>query len=56
MVANDVRVANLPDRVSPHLLEIGEIELDLSLWRLLRGGIQIDALHLWGYGDLLSGQ
>jgi hypothetical protein len=46
LVATDVVVANLPERSSPHLVEIGEVDLDLSALRLLRGIVEVNALYL----------
>jgi hypothetical protein len=46
LVATDVVVANPPDRASPHLVEIGSVDLDLSAWRLLGGVIEVKGLHL----------
>lgn len=44
--ARDVTVANLPGRPSPHLAEIGILELEISYLGLLRGRLEIDALEL----------
>ena len=44
--ARDVTVANLPGRPSPHLAEIGMLELEISYLGLLRGQLEIDALEL----------
>ena len=46
-MATDVVVANLSGRPSPHLVEIGGIDLDLNAWQLLRGVVEVDALHLF---------
>ncbi|UCE87207.1 MAG: AsmA family protein [Deltaproteobacteria bacterium] len=44
--ARGVRVANLPDRPSPHLLEVGEIEIGVALWPLRKRIVAIDAFEL----------
>jgi uncharacterized protein involved in outer membrane biogenesis len=46
LVATDVVVSNLQGRSSPHLVEIGGVDLDLKAWRLLQGVIEVEALHL----------
>jgi uncharacterized protein involved in outer membrane biogenesis len=45
--AGEVRVANLPGRASPHLLEIARLELELRLLPLLRRNIVIDTFELY---------
>ena len=42
----DVKVANLPGRPSPHLLEIGTLELGLDVLSLLSGDISVSQLEL----------
>jgi uncharacterized protein involved in outer membrane biogenesis len=46
--ASDVRVANLPGRRMPHLLEIAELEIGIALWPLLDRQLVVDALTLRG--------
>jgi AsmA-like C-terminal region/AsmA family len=44
--AADVTVANLPGRPSPHLAEIGQLQLRFASWRLLLGELDVDELVL----------
>ena len=46
LVATNVVVASPPDRTSPHLVEIGSAELDLSAWQLLRGVIEVKSAFM----------
>jgi uncharacterized protein involved in outer membrane biogenesis len=44
--ARGVRVANLSDRPSPHLLEVAEIEIRVALWPLRNRIVVVDAFEL----------
>jgi uncharacterized protein involved in outer membrane biogenesis len=44
--ATDVTVANAEGRPSPHLAKIGSLELELGIWDLLFGRIEIDGLNV----------
>jgi uncharacterized protein involved in outer membrane biogenesis len=46
LATTDVTVANLEGRPSPHLAEIGSLQLELSTWELLFGAIEIDGLNV----------
>ena len=46
--AASLKVANLPGRPSPYLLEVGRLELELQLWPLLlHRAVAIDALEFF---------
>ena len=46
--ADDLRVANLPGRTSPHLLEAERLDLSLRIWPLMRGRVDVGGLALRG--------
>lgn len=46
--AEQITVANLPGRPSPHLLTIERLNLDFRLWPLLRRRVSIDTIEIYG--------
>lgn len=44
--AEGVRVANFPDRLSPHLLEIDRLEIGIAVWPLTKRIVVVDQLTI----------
>jgi hypothetical protein len=52
---DDLRIANLPGREAPHLLEAERVALSLRLWPLLGGRVDCDEIALHGAALHLEG-